>query len=43
MIGIYQMKTLGWVELNLKSGSMGSNVIGGLIFGVGFAVLVSYQ
>jgi hypothetical protein len=39
MIGIYQMKTLGWVELNLKSGSMGSNVIGGLIFGVGFAVL----
>jgi len=39
MIGIYLMKTLGWVELSPKSGSMGSNVVGGLIFGVGFAVL----
>ena len=39
MIGIYLMKALGWVELNPKSGSMGSNIIGGLIFGVGFAVL----
>lgn len=39
MIGIYLMKTLGWVELNPKSGSMGSNIIGGLIFGVGFGVL----
>jgi hypothetical protein len=39
MLGIYLMKTLGWVELNPKSGSMGINIIGGLIFGVGFAVL----
>ena len=39
MIGIFLMKTWGWVELNPKSGSMGSNIIGGLIFGVGFAVL----
>jgi uncharacterized protein len=39
MIGIYLMKTLGWVELNPKSGSMSINIIGGLIFGVGFAVL----
>ncbi|MGD1076509.1 MAG: YeeE/YedE thiosulfate transporter family protein [Thermodesulfovibrionales bacterium] len=39
MIGIYLMKALGWVELYPKSGSMGSNIIGGLIFGVGFAVL----
>lgn len=39
MIGIYAMKTLGWVELSPKSGSAGMNVIGGLIFGVGFAVL----
>jgi len=31
MIGIYLMKTMGWVRLNLKSGSMGSNIIGGLI------------
>jgi hypothetical protein len=39
MIGIYAMKTVGWVELYPKSGSAGKNIIGGLIFGVGFAVL----
>ena len=39
MIGIYLMKLLGWIKLSLKSGSVGMNVIGGLIFGVGFAVL----
>lgn len=39
MVGIYLMKTLGWVKLNPKSGSLSINVIGGLIFGVGFAVL----
>jgi uncharacterized protein len=39
MIGIYAMKSLGWVQINPKSGSAGQNIIGGLIFGVGFAVL----
>jgi len=39
MIGIYAMKSLGWVQLSPKSGSLGMNVIGGVIFGVGFAVL----
>lgn len=39
MIGIYLMKTLGWVELYPKSGSLGINIIGGLIFGIGFALL----
>lgn len=39
MLGIYAMKNLGWVELYPKSGSAGMNIIGGLIFGVGFAVL----
>lgn len=39
MIGIYFMKSLGWIKLSLKSGSIGKNVIGALIFGVGFAVL----
>lgn len=39
MLGIYLMKSLGWVELYPKSGSWAMNVIGGLIFGVGFAVL----
>lgn len=39
MIGIYFMKSQGWITLSLKSGSVGKNVIGALIFGVGFAVL----
>ncbi|MBE7444038.1 MAG: YeeE/YedE family protein [Planctomycetia bacterium] len=39
LIGIHAMKTLGWVELYPKSSSAGMNIIGGLIFGVGFAVL----
>ncbi len=39
MIGIYFMKSMGWIKLSLKSGSVGMNVIGALIFGVGFAVL----
>jgi hypothetical protein len=39
MVGIYFMKSIGWVQLSIKSGSVGMNVIGGLIFGVGFAVL----
>jgi hypothetical protein len=39
MPGIYLMEHFGWVELYPKSGSLGMNVIGGLIFGVGFALL----
>ncbi|MBE0661348.1 MAG: YeeE/YedE family protein [Bacteroidales bacterium] len=39
MIGVYFMKSLGWIRLSLKSGSVGKNVLGALIFGVGFAVL----
>ena len=39
MTGIYFMKGMGWIELYPKSGSFGTNVIGGLIFGGGFAVL----
>ncbi len=39
MIGIHLMKSMGWIQLNPKSGSWGKNAIGGLIFGLGFAVL----
>ncbi len=39
MIGIYLMKSLGWIQLVPKSGSFSMNIIGGLIFGVGFATL----
>jgi hypothetical protein len=33
------MNSLGWITLNPKPGSVGSTVIGGLIFGVGFGLL----
>ncbi|MBN1983215.1 MAG: YeeE/YedE family protein [Chitinivibrionales bacterium] len=39
MVGIYALKSIGAVELHPKPGSVGISVIGGLIFGVGFAVL----
>lgn len=39
MIGIYIMKGKDLVTLHVRRGSIGSTVIGGLIFGVGFAVL----
>jgi hypothetical protein len=39
MLGIHLLKSLGLVRLHLKPGSIGSSVVGGLIFGVGFAVL----
>lgn len=39
MIGIYAMKNFGWVSLSVKPGSWGMNGVGGLIFGLGFALL----
>lgn len=39
MIGIHAMKSMGWIELQIKQGSMGKNLAGGLIFGAGFALL----
>lgn len=39
MVGIYMMKWLGWAELSTKPGSIGTTVIGGLIFGIGFGIL----
>ena len=39
MIGIHLMKSFGWVQLHPKTGSFGASVIGGLIFGAGFATL----
>ena len=39
MIGIHLMKSLGWIQLKPKAGSWGKNAVGGLIFGLGFAVL----
>ena len=39
MIGIYIMKAAGLVRLHVARGSLGATVVGGLIFGTGFAVL----
>ena len=39
MLGVYLLRSLGYAQLHPKSGSLGATVIGGLIFGVGFAVL----
>ena len=39
MIGIYLLRIPGLAKLHTSSGSIGSTVIGGLIFGVGFAIL----
>ena len=39
MIGVHVLRSLGLAQLHPKPGSVGSSVIGGLIFGVGFGVL----
>ncbi|MDD2353731.1 MAG: YeeE/YedE thiosulfate transporter family protein [Atribacterota bacterium] len=39
MPGIYLMKDLGLIELHPKPGSIGMTMIGGIIFGIGFALL----
>lgn len=39
MIGVHLLKGLKVARLHLKSGSLGQNVVGGLIFGVGFGIL----
>jgi uncharacterized membrane protein YedE/YeeE len=37
MIGVFTLRRLGRLELNLKPTRLGANIIGGLIFGFGFA------
>ena len=39
MIGVHLLRSFGLAALHPKPGSFGSSVIGGLIFGVGFALL----
>jgi len=41
MVGIYLLLDLGLIELSIKSTVLGANIIGGLIFGAGWA-LVGY-
>jgi hypothetical protein len=39
MIGVYAMRSAGWIVLHKKTGSLGKSIPGPLIFGVGFATL----
>ena len=39
MIGVHFLKSIGLAQLHPKPGSVGRSIIGGLIFGVGFATL----
>jgi hypothetical protein len=39
MLGVHLSKSLGLVRLHPKPGSVGTSVVGGLIFGVAFAIL----
>jgi uncharacterized membrane protein YedE/YeeE len=39
MAGLYLFKDLGWAELSIKTTSLGANIIGGLIFGVGWGIV----
>lgn len=38
MLGIYLLNAAGKVELHIKETRLGGNIIGGLIFGIGFAL-----
>ena len=39
MVGIYFLKDLGLVKLSVKGTELGANILGGLIFGMGWAFL----
>src|SRR5665647_2448840 len=39
MIGVYALKGAGLAQMHPKPGSLGSSVLGGLVFGVGFGLL----
>lgn len=39
MLGIYALRSLGWITLHKKSGSLGATIPGPLIFGIGFGIL----
>lgn len=38
-LGVHWLHSIGYAKLHPKAGSVGSNVIGGVLFGIGFATL----
>ncbi len=39
MLGLHLMRAFGWIRLSPKPGSLGTSMVGGLVFGAGFATL----
>jgi hypothetical protein len=39
MLGVYALVGLGWADLSLKPTVLGANIIGGLLFGIGWGFL----
>ncbi len=39
MVGIYLLLDLGMVKLSIKTTILGANILGGLIFGIGWAIV----
>ena len=39
MVGVYLLKDLGLVKLSVKPTNLGANIVGGLIFGIGWGLL----
>ena len=38
MVGLYLLRDLGWIDLSIKDTILGANVVGGLLFGVGWGL-----
>ena len=39
MVGFYLLKDMGLIQLSIKGTALGANIIGGLIFGIGWGML----